>query len=120
MIIAEESYETSQPTIDSNIVKLKSTDADVFFNVTTPKFAAQAIKKMHEIDWKPMHFLNNVSASIGSVMKPAGFENGQGIISSAYLKDTSDPAVEGRCRHEGVRRVPRPSTSPKATGSTAR
>ncbi|MFZ2154990.1 MAG: ABC transporter substrate-binding protein [Bradyrhizobium sp.] len=91
MIVAEESYETSQPTIDSNIVKLKSTNADIFFNVTTPKFAAQAIKKMHEIEWKPLHFLNNVSASIGSVMKPAGFEASQGIISSAYLKDTSDP-----------------------------
>jgi branched-chain amino acid transport system substrate-binding protein len=91
MIVAEESYETTQPTIDSEIVKLKATGADVFFNVTTPKFAAQAIKKIAEIEWKPLHFLNNVSASIGSVMKPAGFENGQGIISSAYLKDTSDP-----------------------------
>jgi branched-chain amino acid transport system substrate-binding protein len=91
MIVTEESYETTQPTIDSNIVKLKSTNADVFFNVTTPKFAAQAIKKMTEIEWKPMHFLNNVSVSIGSVMKPAGFENAQGIISSSYLKDTSDP-----------------------------
>ena len=91
MIVAEESYETTQPTIDSHIVKLKSTNADVFVNITTPKFAAQAIKKMAEIDWKPAHFLNSVSASIGSVMKPAGFENGQGIISSQYLKDTSDP-----------------------------
>jgi branched-chain amino acid transport system substrate-binding protein len=91
MIVAEESYEPVQPTIDSNIVKLKSTDADVFFNVTTPKFTAQSIKKMNEIGWKPLHILNNVSVSIGSVMKPAGFENSQGIISSAYLKDTSDP-----------------------------
>jgi branched-chain amino acid transport system substrate-binding protein len=91
MIIIEESYEVTQPTIDSNIVKLKSLDADVFFNVTTPKFAAQAIKKMNEIGWKPLHLLNNVSASIGSVMKPAGFENSQGIISSAYLKDPTDP-----------------------------
>ncbi|QHO73786.1 branched-chain amino acid ABC transporter substrate-binding protein [Bradyrhizobium sp. CCBAU 051011] len=90
MIIIEESYEVSQPTIDSNIVKLKSLNADVFFNITTPKFAAQAIKKMNEIGWKPMHFLNNVSASIGSVMKPAGFENSQDIISSAYLKDPTD------------------------------
>jgi len=72
------------------MVKLKSTGADVFFNVTTPKFAAQAIKKLTEIEWKPLHFLNNVSASIGSVMKPAGFENSQGIISSAYLKDPTD------------------------------
>src|SRR5467141_2558079 len=65
MIVAEESYEVTQPTIDSSIVKLKSTNADVFFNVTTPKFAAQAIKKIAEIDWKPLHFLNNVSVSIG-------------------------------------------------------
>ena len=91
MIIAEESYETTQPTIDSNIDKLKSTNAEVFFNVTTPKFAAQAIKKMAEIEWKPLHFLNNVSSSIGSVMKPAGFENSQNIISSNYLKDPTDP-----------------------------
>jgi branched-chain amino acid transport system substrate-binding protein len=91
MIIAEESYETSEPSIDGHIVKLKSLNADVFFNVTTPKFAAQAIKKMAEIDWKPLHFLNNVSSSIGSVMKPAGFEASQNIISSNYLKDTSDP-----------------------------
>jgi branched-chain amino acid transport system substrate-binding protein len=91
MIVAEESYETTQPTIDSSIVKLKSTNADVFFNVTTPKFAAQAIKKAAEIEWKPLHFLNNVSVSIGAVMKPAGFENSQNIISSAYLKDPTDP-----------------------------
>ncbi|CAN7736452.1 ABC transporter substrate-binding protein [Bradyrhizobium sp. LjRoot220] len=90
MIIIEESYEVSQPTIDSNIVKLKSLNADVFFNVTTPKFAAQAIKKMNEIGWKPMHILNNVSASIGSTIKPAGFENAQGIISSQYFKDPTD------------------------------
>jgi ABC-type branched-subunit amino acid transport system substrate-binding protein len=91
MILIEESYETSEPTIDNHIVKLKSLNADVFVNITTPKFAAQAIKKMGEIGWKPTHFLNNVSNSIGSVMKPAGYENGQDIISAAYLKDVSDP-----------------------------
>jgi branched-chain amino acid transport system substrate-binding protein len=91
MIVLEESYEVSEPTIDSHIVKLKASGADVFINITTPKFAAQAIKKNAEIGWKPLHFLNNVSASIGSVMKPAGFENAQDIISSNYLKDTSDP-----------------------------
>jgi branched-chain amino acid transport system substrate-binding protein len=90
MIVMEESYEVSEPTIDSHIVKLKSTGADVFFNITTPKFAAQAIKKNAEIGWKPLHFLNNVSASIGSVIKPAGFENAQDIISSNYLKDPTD------------------------------
>ena len=91
MIVAEESYETSEPTVDNHIVKLRSSGADVFFNVTTPKFAAQAIKKVSEIGWKPLHLLNNVSASIGSVMKPAGFEHGQDIVSAAYLKDALDP-----------------------------
>jgi ABC-type branched-subunit amino acid transport system substrate-binding protein len=91
MIIAEESYETSEPTIDNHIVKLKSTGADVLFDVTTPKFAAQAIKKAGEIEWKVLHILNNVSASVGSVLKPAGYENAQGIISASYLKDASDP-----------------------------
>ncbi len=91
MIVAEESYETTEPTVDNHIVKLKSTGADIFFDVTTPKFAAQAIKKIAEIDWKVLHILNNVSASVGSVIKPAGFDNSQGIISASYLKDVSDP-----------------------------
>jgi ABC-type branched-subunit amino acid transport system substrate-binding protein len=91
MIVAEESFETSEPTIDNHIVKLRATGADIFVNIGTPKFAAQAIKKVAEIDWKPLHILNNVSASVGSVIKPAGFENAQGIISAAYLKDVSDP-----------------------------
>ena len=90
-IVAEESYETTEPSVDGHIVKLKSTGADIFVNVSTPKFAAQTIKKMAEIGWKPMHFLNNVSASVGSVIKPAGFQNAQDIISAAYLKDASDP-----------------------------
>ena len=91
MIIAEESYETTEPSIDNHLVKLKASGADVFFNVTTPKFAAQAIKKNAELGWKPLHLLNNVSASVGSVIKPAGYENSQDIVSAAYLKDASDP-----------------------------
>ncbi len=91
MIIAEESFETSEPTIDNHIVKLKATGADIFVDIATPKFAAQAIKKAAEIDWKALHILNNVSASVGSVIKPAGYENAQGIISAAYLKDVTDP-----------------------------
>jgi branched-chain amino acid transport system substrate-binding protein len=90
MIVAEESYETTEPTIDNHIVKLKASGADVFFNITTPKFAAQAIKKIAEIGWKPLHFLNNVSSSVGAVIKPAGYENAQDIISADYRKDTSD------------------------------
>ncbi|KIZ40473.1 MULTISPECIES: ABC transporter substrate-binding protein [Rhodopseudomonas] len=91
MIVAEESYETSEPTIDSHIVKMRSANADVLVNFATPKFAAQAIKKMAEIGWKPMHVMTSVSISVASVMKPAGIENGQGIISATYLKDPTDP-----------------------------
>jgi branched-chain amino acid transport system substrate-binding protein len=91
MIIAEESYETTEPSIDGHIVKLKASGADVFISITTPKFAAQAIKKLAEIDWHPMHIVSNVSASVGGVIKPAGFENAQGILSAAYAKDGADP-----------------------------
>jgi len=89
-IVLEESYEVSEPSIDGHIVKLKASGADVLINITTPKFAAQSIKKMAEIEWKPMHLLTNVSASVGGVIKPAGFENAQGIISAAYAKDGAD------------------------------
>ena len=91
MIIAEESYETSEPTIDSHIVKLKASGADVFLSITTPKFAAQAIKKLAEIEWKPLHIVSNVSTSVGGVIQPAGFENAQGILSANYGKDGADP-----------------------------
>ena len=91
LIVAEESYENSEPTIDSHIVKLKGTGADVFINISTPKFAAQAIKKMHEIGWKPMHLMTDVSISIGAVMKPAGFDASEGVLSAGYLKDAADP-----------------------------
>ncbi|MGJ5205852.1 ABC transporter substrate-binding protein [Bradyrhizobium sp. HKCCYLR20261] len=90
MVVMEESYETSEPSIDGHIVKLKASGADTFFSVTTPKFAAQAIKKLAEIDWHPTHLVVNVSASVGSVIKPAGFENSQGILSAAYAKDAAD------------------------------
>jgi branched-chain amino acid transport system substrate-binding protein len=94
MIVAEESYETTEPSVDDHIVKLKASGADVFVDIATPKFAAQAIKKVAEIGWKPLHILNNVAASVGSVLKPAGFPNAQDIISAAYLKDPSDPQWE--------------------------
>jgi branched-chain amino acid transport system substrate-binding protein len=91
MIVAEESYEVSEPTIDSHVVKLKSSGADVYFSMTTPKFSAQSIKKVAELGWKPMYFQSNVGASVGSVLQPAGFENAQGIMSAAYAKDGADP-----------------------------
>jgi ABC-type branched-subunit amino acid transport system substrate-binding protein len=90
LIIAEESYETTEPSIDSHIVKLKGTGADVVINISTPKFAAQAIKKMAELEWKPMHLMTDVSISIGAVMKPAGLEASEGVLSATYLKDASD------------------------------
>jgi ABC-type branched-subunit amino acid transport system substrate-binding protein len=91
IIVASESYETTEPSIDDHIVKLKGTGADVLVDISTPKFAAQAIKKMAELQWKPMHLLTNVSISIGAVMKPAGLEASEGILSAGYLKDASDP-----------------------------
>ena len=91
LIVAEESYETTEPSIDSHIVKLKGTGVDVFVNISTPKFAAQAIKKMAELEWKPTHVLTDVSVSIGAVMKPAGLEASEGILSAQYMKDASDP-----------------------------
>ena len=91
MIVAEDAYEVAEPTIDTHVVKMKSLNADVFIDVTGPKFAAQAIRKAAEIGWKPLHFLNSVSSSIGAVIVPAGPENAQGIISVAYLMDALDP-----------------------------
>jgi ABC-type branched-subunit amino acid transport system substrate-binding protein len=91
MIVGEESYETTSPTIDSHVVALKSKGADIFISITTPKFAAQSIKKVAELGWKPLFILNGVGASTGTVMKPAGLENSQNIISATYQKDPTDP-----------------------------
>ena len=90
LIIVESSYETSSPTVDSQIVQIKGANPDIFVNIATPKFAAQAIKKAAELDWHPVHFLTNVSVSIGGVMKPAGYEASQDILSTQYLKDPAD------------------------------
>jgi ABC-type branched-subunit amino acid transport system substrate-binding protein len=90
-IVIEESYELSEPTIDTHIVKMKAKNPDVMVYFTTPKFGAQALKKVGELAWKPVQIIANVSASTATVMKPAGFENAQGVISAAYAKDASDP-----------------------------
>lgn len=92
LVVKEESYEVTDPTVDSQIVNLKASGADVFVNIAIPKFAAQAIKKMYDIGWKPTHLLNDVSASIAATLKPAGLEKSKGIISLTYLKDPTDPA----------------------------
>jgi ABC-type branched-subunit amino acid transport system substrate-binding protein len=91
MIVKQVTYEVTDPTIDSQMVELKASGADTFFNITTPKFAAQAIKKAAEIGWKPTHYLNSVSNAAAAVMVPAGADNGVGIISAFYIKDPSDP-----------------------------
>ncbi len=91
MIIMEESYEVSEPSIDGHIVKIKAANPDVLLIYTTPKFGAQTIKKTAELGWKPLQIITNVSASVGSVMKPAGFEASQGVLSAAYAKDGADP-----------------------------
>src|SRR5881296_4071651 len=91
MIVMEQTYEVTDPTIDSQIVNLKNSGANVFFNVTIPKFAVQAIKKSHDIGWKPTHFLNNVSSSLGTVLKPAGLDASKGLITVLYQKEITDP-----------------------------
>src|ERR1700685_859321 len=91
LIVIEASYETTSPTVDSQVVQIKGANPDIFLNVSTPKFAAQAIKKIAELAWHPVHFLTHVSASVGGVMKPAGYENDQEILSASYLKDPQDP-----------------------------
>ena len=91
MIVSKLTYEVTDPTVDSQMVSLKASGADTFFNITTPKFAAQAIKKAAEIGWKPVHYLNSVSASVGSVLLPAGLDNSVGIFTASYIKDPTDP-----------------------------
>jgi branched-chain amino acid transport system substrate-binding protein len=94
MIVSETTYEVTDSTIDSQMVTLKGSGADTFFNVTTPKFAALAIKKAGEIGWKPTHYLVNVAASINAVLKPAGLENAIGIITVGYIKEGADKMWE--------------------------
>jgi branched-chain amino acid transport system substrate-binding protein len=91
LIVMEQTYETTDPTIDSQIVNLKNSGANVFYNVTIPKFAVQAIRKVHDIGWKPLHLLNNVSISIGTVLKPAGLEASKDLITVRYAKSYDDP-----------------------------
>jgi len=92
MIVAEAHYDLSDATVDSQMVKLKASGADLFLNLSTPKFAAQAMRKLGEMKWRPVHILNNVAAQVGAVIIPAGIENAQGAITATYIKDPTDPA----------------------------
>jgi branched-chain amino acid transport system substrate-binding protein len=89
-VVKHVTYETTDPTVDSQIIQLKDSGANVFFNITIPKFAAQAIRKAADLGWKPTHYLNNVSSSVASTLKPAGLENSQGILTALYLMDPTD------------------------------
>ncbi len=91
MIVAERPYELSDPTVDSQVVALKASGADIMVTFSTPKAASQTIRKIAEIGWKPLHFLSSISNSVGSVIKPAGFDHAQGLMSNAYAKDPTDP-----------------------------
>jgi ABC-type branched-subunit amino acid transport system substrate-binding protein len=91
MVVSEISYEIAMPTVDSLVVAIKSMNPDIFINVATPKFAAQAIKKVAELGWHPIHIMTNVSASVGAVLRPAGLENSKGILSAGYQMDVTDP-----------------------------
>jgi branched-chain amino acid transport system substrate-binding protein len=93
-VVKEASYETTDATIDSQLTSLQAAGADVLLVAATPKFAAQAIKKVHDLNWHPMFFLTNVSISVGAVMAPAGAENGIGVITTGYMKDPTDPAFK--------------------------
>jgi branched-chain amino acid transport system substrate-binding protein len=95
LIVKEVTYEPSDPTIDSQIVTLQSSGATVFFNIATSKFAAQAIRKVADLDWKPTHFLNSTASSIAATLIPAGLDKSVGLISSVYIKDINDPAYAG-------------------------
>ena len=119
LIVQLSTYEVTDPTVDSQMIQLKNSGANVFFNITTPKFAAQAIKKAAEIGWKPAHYLNNVSTSVGTVMKPAGFENAQGIITAALPQGPDRSAVRQRQGHGRVEGLHGQVLSDTATCTTA-
>ena len=105
-VVKSLSYEVTDPTIDSQITELQASGADVVLVAATPKFAAQAIRKVHDLNWKPMFFMTNVSISVGSVMKPAGERERRSASQQRLdLKDPTDAVLGRRCRHEGVARV---------------
>jgi branched-chain amino acid transport system substrate-binding protein len=101
MVIARAPYETSTPTVDSQVVAIRTANPDIFLNIATPKFAAQAIKKLAELNWHPVHIVTNISVSVGAVLKPAGLDNSKGILSAGFQMDVTDPQWDGE---QGMRR----------------
>ena len=105
IVVKSVSYETTDPTVDSQIVELQGAGANVLLVAGIPKFAAQSIRKVHDLNWKPTFFMTNVSISVGGVLTPAGPENAIGMLSTQYLKDPDRSRVQGRSRHEAVARL---------------
>src|SRR5258708_8137137 len=101
MVVSEISCEPSVPKVDSQVVAIKTANPEIFVNIGTPKFAAQAIKKVAELDWHPIHIMTNVSASVGAVLKPAGLDNSRGILSAGYQMDVTDPQWDS---HPGMQK----------------
>jgi branched-chain amino acid transport system substrate-binding protein len=101
MVIASAPYETSAPTVDSQVVAIKTANPDIFLNIATPKFAAQAIKRLGELNWHPVQIVTNISISVGAVLKPAGLDNSKGILSAGFQMDVTDPQWD---RHPGMHR----------------
>jgi hypothetical protein len=91
MVIVSAPYEVGMPTVDSLVVAIKTLNPDIFMNIASPKFAAQAIKKVAELDWHPIHILASISSSVGAVLKPAGLDHSKGIVSAGYQMDVTDP-----------------------------
>ena len=105
IVVREVSYEVTDATVNSQIIDLASTKANVFLNISTPKFAVQAIRKAHELGWKPLQFVDNPAASVGIVMRPAGVEASKGIVSAAFVKDPTDPQYKDDPGVPGLGRV---------------
>jgi ABC-type branched-subunit amino acid transport system substrate-binding protein len=95
LVVSEVGYEVGAPTVDSQVVRIRSDNPDVFLNLTTPKYAAQAIKKVAELGWTPVHIVSSVSFSVASVLKPAGLENSKGLLSANFKKSATDPQWQG-------------------------
>ena len=120
LIVATKTYETTDPTVDSQIVALQGSGANILLTVAAPKFAAQAIRKVYDIGWKPTHFLSSISASVKAVMQPAGPEKGVGIITAAYIKEPTDPQWQETSEYkEWLSWMKKYNTSPSVTDGFA-
>jgi branched-chain amino acid transport system substrate-binding protein len=96
MVVASTPYEITTPAVDSQVVAIKTANPDIFLNIATPKFAAQAMRKIAELSWHPIQIVTNISVSVGAVLKPAGLDNAKGILSAGFQMNVTDPQWDGR------------------------